>query len=103
MTMVRYILIENASGLIWADLTAETPEAAARKIDEENKEFGLEYFEHLTSYRAASNESAYFVYTVPADFPAVQDGTMKETIDAVDDRGTLVAVITSRLPDEEDL
>lgn len=81
--MARYILIDQNSGYIWADVEAVDPMSAAIAADRETGDYGHEYRE----VSASDASAAYHVYTVPADFPAVTDGQSQEQIDNLDVAG----------------
>jgi len=93
--MPRYILIDNASGYIWGDTSdidgenasAETPEEAARLLDESLGQRGRRY----TLHEATPHEttSGYDVYRAdvkggPDVIAEIEDGTDHEAIEAVE-------------------
>jgi hypothetical protein len=90
--MARYILIDNASGYIFADsadlnggVVTGTPIEVARAHDECIGEFGREYEEVS---RLASNETGYRCYRADVGgseaVPVVIDGQDDEIIEAVE-------------------
>lgn len=107
--MPRYILIDNASGYVWADTSdidgkavpVETPEEACRVVDESLGVHGRQYAE---ATRLASNETGYHVYRADIDgsevVPLIEDGQDPDTIQAVQDSCLKVALIRC-FPGEE--
>src|SRR5262245_25740327 len=99
---MRYILIDNHSGFVWGDSadyapdeTNMTPCRAVAALDETIAgHVDCDYEEHGPGFVPASNESAYFVYVAPSDFPLVEDGQSKAQIEAVERDCKLVAVVT---------
>ncbi|MFA5387487.1 MAG: hypothetical protein WC322_03790 [Candidatus Paceibacterota bacterium] len=93
--MARYILIDNSSGMIYAD-TADlpgwygsdgTPETAARLTDEQaGGVYDLSYTLRYEHHR--DNRPGYRVYRADIDgseaVPVVQDGTDGDMIEAVE-------------------
>lgn len=93
--MTRYILIDNASGYIWGETNAETPEEACRLVDYSiDRSNSRTYFE---AYSLDSNESGYHVYEAPERFPEIEDGQNLEEIMAVE---ALRRVATFQIVDE---
>lgn len=83
--MARYIMIDNYTGYIWGDAVAETPQDAARKIDEALGEYDRDYSELRIDPRDTS--TGYHVYRADVDGAQVpsqiDDGQDGDTIDAV--------------------
>lgn len=81
--MTRYITTLNDNGVIADDREAANPESAVRaylaSIHESDE---VEEFDLLTI--GNTNSSGLLVWTVPADFPQVDDGTDQSLIDRLD-------------------
>ncbi|MDH3663465.1 MAG: hypothetical protein OEU92_26190 [Alphaproteobacteria bacterium] len=94
---MRYILIENHSGYIWAD-QASHPELGkaidvedfCRAIDEGLGEHGRIYTQVP---QLASNQTGYLVYRVGDELPEITDGQDQALIDLVTDVGEFIAKI----------
>lgn len=92
--MARYILIDNASGYVFADsadlngrIFTGTPAEFAAAFDASVQEPGRTYVE-VSRRGLASNETGYHVYRADVRgseaVPVVQDGEDAETIAAVE-------------------
>ena len=103
--MTRYILIDNYTGYIWGDTgdldgpaRGETPEDAAKRLDESLHTFGRVYETHGPNYRPAANDGAYHVHSADVDgseaVMLVWDGQDRETINSVLRYCPKVAVVT---------
>lgn len=88
--MTRYITTFNANGAIADDREAANPESAVRaylaSIHESDE---VEEIERHTI--RGTTASGLVVWTVPADFPAVDDGTDQSLMDRLDDDGCFEA------------
>jgi hypothetical protein len=106
--MTRYIFIESHSGIVWGDTgdlagtipeRDETPEEAAKRLDEHLGEFGRSYEENRPTYLPPDPaQDHYFVYRATDDFQIIEDGNDPDTIRAVEENCKLVAVVTSTPP-----
>ena len=76
--MTRYIIIDDYSGLIWGDKTAESPEAACRLMDEDIGGEPRRYFD-------GPNHGGQFYrcHEAPDNFPKIEDGQSESQIEAV--------------------
>lgn len=84
--MTRYITTFNANGVIADDREAATPESAVRAyLASIHESDDVEEIERHTIRN--TNSSGLIVWTVPADFPGVEDGTDQSLIDRLDDDG----------------
>ena len=85
--MTRYITTFNANGAIADDREAANPESAVRaylaSIHESDEVEEIE--------RHTIRGTGLVVWTVPADFPAVEDGTDQSLMDRLDDDGSFEA------------
>lgn len=78
--MNRYILIDNASGFVWGEANASSPEEACRAVD---ADLGTESRTYFEVSRLASNQTGYLVHEASGRFPEVEDGQDLETIMSV--------------------
>lgn len=79
--MPRYILIDDASGFVWGEAEAETPEDACRIVDEHLGVSGREYAR--VGFLVDAGPSGYYVHEAPTDFRPIDDGQDRDLIAAV--------------------
>ena len=94
--MARYIIIDNASGYVWADsaadrLAASSPIEFAREFDKSMGEHGRIYEE--VARPDFSNEGGYHVYEAAESFPTVEDGQDQAMIERVEAECSKIAYI----------
>jgi hypothetical protein len=85
----RYALIDLACGFIWADsrhLGGDTPIDLAKLCDADVGEVPHEYGDVGAGYGGAT----YAVYSLPDEFPAIDDGQDEEIIARVTGEGAFV-------------
>lgn len=88
--MTRYITTLNDNGVIADDREAANPASAVRAyLASIHESDDVEEIERHTIRN--TNSSGLIVWTVPADFPAVEDGTDQSLIDRLDDEGSFDA------------
>ena len=88
---MRMIIVDRSCGYIFADIIANTPMQAVKKMDKNFGGFYSKYYQ-TTAY---DNNVSYDVYKVGKDFPLVDDGTDQNLIDALDKSGKYIASIAS--------
>lgn len=88
--MTRYITTYNDNGVIADDREAANPESAVRAcLASIHQSDDVEEIDRHTI--GNTNSSGLLVWTVPADFPQVDDGTDQSLIDRLNDEGRLEA------------
>ena len=96
----RYVAIEHYSGFVWGDVIAETPKQACAVIDREADPSAAQ-----DNWEAAPftfvNECGFHLYSVPADFPPIDDGEDDSQIDLVLHRGKHIGDYRPK-PESED-
>ena len=94
-TASRLVLVDNASGYVWADggHYSDQPGAVelAGLVDDENGVSGRGYC--LVGSESAVNETGYHVYKVPASVPVIDDGQDPDAIDAVTSEGEYLGFV----------
>lgn len=88
--MTRYITTFNNNGIIADDREAANPESAVRAyLASVHESDDVEEIEHHTI--RGTDAGGLVVWTVPADFPEVEDGTDQSLIERLDDEGSFEA------------
>jgi len=85
---MRLIIVNRACGYIFADIIAETPMQAIKKMVED-MDIRSKYYQ-TTEH---DNNAQYDVYQVDEDFPQVDDGQDQNLIEALERSGKYIASI----------